>query len=163
MPRGGSSAPPSEPYATNIARSLSKRSVNSNDSDYLSENVHHVSRKLHYIPEGKAEESVGFRLHDLRKASAGNRDRALSLRSFSSKYSSYSSNDAHSSSKNPAVIFENRIDEITDFGLFQEKKNPSQLATLSVHLLSSPLEDSTRNWLLLKIPQLSQTSLSQSV
>lgn len=122
LPWGGSSAPPSQPYATNIARSLSSRSVNSNDYGYSSENVHHVSKKLHYISVDKVEESAGFGLQDSKNASAGNRNRALSLRSVGSEDSGYSSSDPNS---NLAVISEAGIDEASDFGLFNERKSES--------------------------------------
>lgn len=51
LPWGGSSTSPFQTHATNIARSLSLRSFNSNDSGYLSENAHPVSKNLYYISE----------------------------------------------------------------------------------------------------------------
>lgn len=102
--------------------SLSLRSVNSNDSVYLSEKAHSVSKNLYYLSEGKVGEPAGFGLYDGQKASVENRHRALSLRSVGSEDSGFSSGDAHSISKNLAAISEDGIDEHTEFGLFNGAK-----------------------------------------
>ena len=89
LPWGGSSASPSQPYATNISRSLSLRSVHSEDSGYASGKAHTVSEGLLTVSEDKVEDQAGFSLYDGRKASVENRNRTLSLRSVSSEDSGY--------------------------------------------------------------------------
>ena len=81
LPWGGSSASPSQTYATDIARSLSVRSVYSKNSSYFSGNAHPVSECPPTISKDKVEEQAGFGLFGGRKASVQNCDRKLSLRS----------------------------------------------------------------------------------
>lgn len=67
LPWGGSSASPLQTCATKIARTLSLRSVNSEDSGYASENAHSLSKNLLTISEGEGEDQTGFGLFDGRK------------------------------------------------------------------------------------------------
>ena len=123
LPWGGSS--PLQTYATNIARMLSLRSFQSDDSGYTSENANPLSKNLRTISEGEAEEQAGFGLLDGRKEFVKSRNRTLSLRSVSSEDSGYSSGDANSASKNLAAISEDRIDEQAEFGLLNDLKSES--------------------------------------
>ena len=125
LPWGGSSASSLQVYATNVARTLSLRSVNSEDSGYASGNAHLVSKDLLTISEDKIEEQLGFSLLDGRKGSVKNRDRTLSLRSNNSEDSGYASGDTHPVSKNLAAIFEDKIDEQAELGLFNGPKSES--------------------------------------
>lgn len=125
LPWGGSSASPLQTYATNIARTLSLRSVHSEDSGYSSENTHPLSKNLHTISEGEAEGQAEFGLFDGRKEFVKNRNRTLSLRSVSSEDSGYLSGDAHFVLKNLAAISEDKIDEQAELGLLNELKSES--------------------------------------
>ena len=125
LPWGGSSASPSPTYTTNIARTLSLRSVHSEDSGYASGNAHPVSEDLLTISEVKVKEQAGFGLFDGRKATVENRDRTLSPRSVSSEDSGYASGDKHPVSKNLAAISEDRIDKQAEFDLLNVPKSHS--------------------------------------
>lgn len=128
LPWGGSSASPIQTRATKIGRTLSLRSVTSEDSGYASENAHPLSNNLLTISEGEVEQQAGFGLFDGRKESVKKRHRTFSLRSVSSEDSGYSSGDAHSVSKSLAAISEDRIDEHAKFGLLNKLKCESTIA-----------------------------------
>lgn len=125
LPWGGSSASQLQIYITNIARALSLRSVNSEDSGYTSENAHPVSKNLLTISEGEAEEQAGFGLFDRRKAFVQKRKYILSLHSVSSEDSGYLSGNPPSVSKILAAILEDRIDKQAEFGLLNGLKSKS--------------------------------------
>ena len=121
LPWGGSSASSLQIYATSVARTLSLRSVNSEDSGYASENAHHVSKDLLTISKDKIEEQVGYG----GKRSVKNRDRTLSLRSNRFEDSGYASGDAHPVSKNLAAISEDKLAEQAKFSLLNGRKSES--------------------------------------
>ena len=106
LPWGGSSASLSQSNATNISRSLSLRSVYSEDSGYTSGNTHTVSEGLLTSSEYKTEEQAGSSLYGGRKAVAENRDCTLSMRSVSSADSGYASGETHRASEKLAAISE---------------------------------------------------------
>ena len=111
--------------ATNDVRTLSLRSVNSEDSGYASGDAHLVSEGLPTISEDKAEKQVVFGLLNGWKGSIKNRDRTLSLRSNSSEDSAYASGEAHPVFKNLAAISEDKIDKPANFGLLKGPKSES--------------------------------------
>lgn len=125
LPWGGSSASPSQTYATDIARSLSVRSVHSEDSGYSSGNTHSVSEGPPTISEDKVDEQAGFRSFDGRRAPIQNRDRKLSLCSTSSEDSGYASGEKDLVSKNLAAISEDRIVQQAESGLLSGPKSHS--------------------------------------
>ncbi|MCJ1349572.1 hypothetical protein MMC31_007813, partial [Peltigera leucophlebia] len=125
LPWGGSSASQSQPYATNISRSLSLRSVHSEDSGYTSGNAHTVSEGLLTISEDRAEDQAGFSLHGGRNAVFENRDRTISLRSVSSEDSGYASGEKYRVSEKLAAISEHWGDKQAKFDLLNGPKRDS--------------------------------------
>ena len=127
LPWGGSSASASQTYATNIARSLSLRSVHSEDSGYASGNAHPVSENLLTISEDNVEHRTGLGLRGGRKASLNNRDRErkLSLHSVRSEDSGYASGENNPVSGNLAAITEDWSDKQAEFGFLNRPKRDS--------------------------------------
>lgn len=116
--------------ATDIALSLSVRSVHSKHSSYSSGNSHPVSEGPPTISEDKIDEQAGFRLFDGRKASVQTRDRKLSLRSTSSEDSGYASGEKDLVSKNLAAVSEDRIVQQAESGLLNGPKSHSTSDTV---------------------------------